>query len=48
MAEPNESLIIINYFCHKCKEEVDVLTDQQKCSRCQTGSVEEVAHSIQR
>ena len=41
MADPNESLILINYFCHKCNEEIDVL-NEDKCIRCQTGFVEQV------
>lgn len=42
MAELNKSVVVITYFCLKCKVDVDVLTGDQTCGRCETGFVEEI------
>jgi len=37
----NESVVVIEYFCHNCKQEVDVITDR-KCGQCNSSCIEEL------
>lgn len=42
MAELNESVVLITYFCHKCKLDVDLITGDLTCNRCDSGFIEEI------
>ena len=45
MSSLDKSISIVRHYCHKCNEELDVITTGQTCPVCQTGFIEEMSHS---
>lgn len=47
MRKMSESLevLIVSYYCHKCKREVDKLLQDLRCSQCKSNFIQEISDS---